>query len=244
MAVVVELYPTATCVPRNLLRLYVLFSAPMSEGSAAQHVHLLDDATGDPLDGALLDMTPELWDPSGRRLTLFLDPGRIKRGLAPHVEAGYPLTEGISVRVRVDRRFCDSAGLPLEGTFERGYGVGADVRVRVDPSRWDVRSPAAGTTGPVTVSFDRPLDHALAQRCIRVVDPLGDTVTGTVHLGRGEVTWQFVPDEPWRVGEHRLDVAGILEDLAGNSVNRVFDRDIETDPTERPPPRPPTFEVT
>ena len=35
---VLAIYPTAAEVPRNLLRFYIWFSAPMSEGYAAQHV--------------------------------------------------------------------------------------------------------------------------------------------------------------------------------------------------------------
>ena len=34
---------------------------------------------------------------------------------------------------------------------------------------------------------------------------------------------------PWSAGEYRLAMAAQLEDLAGNSIARVFDRDIECD---------------
>jgi len=40
---VLEIRPSATAVPRNFLRLYVSFSAPMSEGHADRHVRLLDE---------------------------------------------------------------------------------------------------------------------------------------------------------------------------------------------------------
>ena len=86
MTEVMAIYPTAAEVPRNLLRLYVWFSAPMSEGYAARHVRLAGDA-GERLAGALLP-GGELWSGDGRRLTLLLDPARIKRGLAAHREAG------------------------------------------------------------------------------------------------------------------------------------------------------------
>jgi len=50
---VLGVYPTATQVPSNLLRFYVRFSAPMSEGDATRNVRLVDDA-GDAMIGALL----------------------------------------------------------------------------------------------------------------------------------------------------------------------------------------------
>ena len=50
---VLGIWPTSAEVPRNLLRMYVLFSAPMSEGYAAVQVRVVDDA-GQPLAGALL----------------------------------------------------------------------------------------------------------------------------------------------------------------------------------------------
>ena len=65
----------------------------MSEGHARESVRLIDTDTGQLLPDALLPMDPELWDRSRTRLTLLLDPGRIERGLVPHTETGYPLTE-------------------------------------------------------------------------------------------------------------------------------------------------------
>ena len=43
VARVEQLYPTAEVLPSNLLRLYILFSAPMSQGEAASHIHVEDD---------------------------------------------------------------------------------------------------------------------------------------------------------------------------------------------------------
>ena len=36
----------------------------------------------------------------------------------------------------------------------------------------------------------------------------------------------LLPREPWAPGTHQLNVDPVLEDLAGNSVSRVFDRDL------------------
>ena len=94
-------------MPRNLLRCYVEFSAPMREAGAT-HVRLLD-ADGAPLVGALLATEYELWDPDRRRLTVLLDPARIKRGLVAPSRGRVPACgEGESVTLVVDAEFPDA----------------------------------------------------------------------------------------------------------------------------------------
>jgi hypothetical protein len=231
---VVEIRPSARRVPRNLLRLYVRFSAPMSEGYAARHIRLLDDA-GEVLTGALFPTEQELWDGDRVRLTVLLDPARIKRGLAPHREAGYPLRPGEAFRVVVDAGFRDAGGAVLRAAAERRYDVGDDERRRVDPTTWALHTPRRGTVDPLGVGFGRPLDHGLLARCLTVTGPDGQGVHGRAEIGPEERSWRFTPRSPWAPGVHHLVVDPVLEDVAGNSVRRVFDRDltrVEDDPAE------------
>jgi hypothetical protein len=223
-AEVLDIYPTAPTVPRNLLRLYVAFSAPMSEGSAATHVRLVD-TTGAAVVGALLSTEHELWDAGRRRLTVLLDPARIKRGLLAHRQAGYALRTGGSFRLVVDREFLDARGAPLAGAAERCYEIAGDERRRLEPAGWDLRVPPAHTLEPLEVTFDRPLDHGLLARCLHVVGPVGAT-EGRTEAGAGERSWRLTPSTPWAPETHRLVVDRILEDVAGNSVSRVFERDL------------------
>lgn len=225
-AVVAGLHPTAGRVPVNLLRVYVTFSRPMGEGRARSAVTLRDAGTGDVLRGAFLDMDPELWDPERRRLTLLLDPGRIKRGLAGHERAGYPLVEGRTVVLEVSTAWRDADGRPLGAGAQRRYVVGPPVRRRIDPAAWAVGAPAAGTREPLTVGFDRPLDRGLLEHALSVRDAAGDPVGGVAAIDDGEAAWRFTPARPWAAAEHRLAAKALLEDLAGNSLRRVFDRDL------------------
>jgi hypothetical protein len=233
---VVAIQPTAASVPRNLLRLYVWFSAPMAEGQAAQRIRLVDDA-GTEMAGALLPNRHELWDPDRRRLTVLLDPARIKRGLVAHEELGYPLRTGAAFRVVVDAGYEDAAGAVLRAGAERRYEVGGDERRRVDPARWTIAVPGAATDEGVEVGFDRPLDHGLLARCLRVAGADGRSVPGEAEIGPEGRSWRLRPDDPWSAREHRIVVDPVLEDLAGNSVSRVFDRDLgepADDPANQP----------
>jgi hypothetical protein len=229
--------PTSAEVPRNLLRFYVWFSARMSEGYAARHVRLADD-NGGTIAGALLPSEYELWDAPRRRLTVLLDPARIKRGLAGHRDTGYPLRSGEPFRLVVDGGFRDAQGLPLRAGTQRRYEVGSDERRHVDPRSWVLTVPRAETFEPVQVAFGRPLDHGLLARCLLVTGPGGEPIHGAPQIGAQEQSWQLVPGRAWAPGPHQLIVDPVLEDLAGNSVSRVFDRDL-TRPEDQPRQAPP-----
>lgn len=223
---VVAIYPTAAELPVNLLRVYVHFSAPMSEGWAASAIRVTRADTGETLDDVFLPPEPELWDPERKRLTMLLDPGRIKRGLVPNLEFGYPLVEGTTVRIAVDPEFRDAAGQPLRAGAERSYDIGPALRSRIDPRAWRLTAPAAGSRTPLLVEFDRPLDHGLLQHCLSVRDYTGQNVSGLAEIGKGERSWRFTPDVPWQASAYQLVVEPRLEDVAGNSPARVFDRDV------------------
>jgi hypothetical protein len=224
-ATVVVIHPATAEVPENLLRLSVTFSAPMGEGSAAGAIRLVDSA-GDDIPHALLPMPPELWDRPRRRLTVLLEPGRIKRGLVPNVALGAPLAHRTEFALVVDAAIRDAEGAALTDGARRAYRVGPPVRARVDPALWRVSWPTPGARDALVVRFDRPLDAALALRCVTVTDGDGRAVPGRSGLDDGDVRWTFVADAPWPAGTVELHIDAALEDLAGNSVRRVFDRDL------------------
>ena len=227
MTHVVSIHPTAEQVPFNLLRVYVSFSGPMSEGWANRAVRVRRADTGQELPDVFLPMEPELWDASRQRLTLLLDPGRIKRGVGPNRAAGYPLDPGVPINVVVDQTMRDARGLELSAAVERRYEVGAALRERVDVHKWRLSVPRAGSRGHLLVALDRPLDHSLACRFVTVLDPSWSPVGGEARLEDGGSAWRFTPLARWRSGGHRLRVDPRLEDIAGNSVRRIFDRDLD-----------------
>jgi hypothetical protein len=134
-------------VPANLLRMYIYFSRPMSRRGIARHIRLLDDG-GQPVERAFLEMEDGLWDPEGRRLTLFLHPGRIKRGLAMHGALGLPLRAGRRYRLVVDQKAEDADGMPLAEVYSKQFGVAAEDRRPPAVLRWRLDTPTAGERRP------------------------------------------------------------------------------------------------
>lgn len=223
-----EVYPTAAELPENLLRLYVQFSAPMGRGEAYRHIRLIDSAGG-AVDRPFLEVGEELWDPAMRRLTLFFDPGRIKRGLRPHLEAGPPLEAGAAYRLVIDPAWRDADGLPLAAGFEKAFTVTAADRQALDPQVWRITAPVAGSQSPLELRFPEPLDHGLLHRVVRVIDADGRPVAGRIEVTDQERRLGFVPQRAWRAGTYAIEVATILEDVAGNNLAQVFDLDVSVD---------------
>jgi hypothetical protein len=217
-----RLFPSASVLPSNVLKLYIIFSAPMSRGEAWKRVHLLDEG-GHLIKGAFLEIDQELWDPEFRRLTVLFDPGRIKRDLAPNLQMGVPIVEGRRYAIAIDREFLDARGVPLADAFRKPFVGGPVDHIPPDPARWHITAPQAGSRNPLLVQFPKPLDYALLQRTLGVIDSAGP-VPGIIALAHQERDWIFTPVRPWKTGEYRLAINTTLEDLAGNRVGRAFDR--------------------
>jgi hypothetical protein len=224
MARVTTVYPSADVLPANLLRFYIQFSAPMSRGEAAARLHLLD-SKGKALSAVFL-AGEELWDPAGTRLTMTLDPGRIKRGLTSNMALGDAIVAGRQYTLAIDKEWSDARGVAMvEGFRESFRGAPAD-RVPPDPKTWRIAPPHSGTRDALVVSFGESLNHALLERMLRL------DVPGKVTIPAGETEWRFVPDSPWRAGAHKLMVNTAIEDLAGNRPGLPFDVDVFQNVTE------------
>jgi hypothetical protein len=222
---VTHIYPTSDRLPENQLKFYIHFSKSMGRGEAYRHIHLLR-ADGSEVAAPFLELGEELWDPSLQRFTLLCDPGRVKRGLKPREEAGPVLEEGQDYTLAIDRTWRDAAGRPLADDVRKRFHVGPPDDRPVDPQAWKIVPPPAGTIQPLVVGFSEPLDRALVERMLWVVNSSGDRIAGAVEIDGQETAWRFAPRERWPVGEYRLVVDTALEDLAGNAVGRAFDVDV------------------
>jgi hypothetical protein len=230
-AKITAVYPSADVLPENQLRFYVHFSAPMSRGEAYSHLKLLK-ADGEPIDLPFLEIGEELWDTSGRRLTLLIDPGRIKRGLKPREEAGPVLEDGHKYTLIITAGWRDESGQAVAEDFVKKFAAGPPIEKSIEPKEWKITPPAAGRRDPLTVQFPRPLDHALLERTITVRDSAGKPVAGEVAVAYRERCWLFHPQRPWAAGKHELVIDTTLEDQAGNRIGRPFEVD-ELPPVEK-----------
>jgi len=217
-----HVYPSVDVLPSNVLKLYIHFSAPMSRGEAWQRIHLLDDE-GRAVPLAFLEIDQELWDADGKRLTALFDPGRIKRGLVPTTEIGAAITEGRSYRLVIDKDWHDARGAALVAGFEKKFRGGPSERKIPSPERWKIEAPLAGSSAALVIRFPAPMDAALLERMIQIPEVAGTGVVTDV-----EREWRFTPSAPWKPGNYKIVADNLLEDIAGNHLDRPFDVDLSS----------------
>ncbi|WP_421796005.1 Ig-like domain-containing protein [Haliscomenobacter sp.] len=219
------IYPQLDTLPENLLKFYIHFSKPMRSGESLQFIHLLDKKQ-DTIRNVFLNLQPELWDTSSSVLTLWLDPGRIKRGLTLNRALGNPLKMNETYHLVISSAWKGQNGLKLAQTYRKTFVAGKRDDLAPDLKQWQLQVPVASTTAPLEIKTRETLDHYLLNESIGIVDQNNSLVKGKLSLDKRDQQVLFVPAKPWKAQRYRLQVDARLEDLAGNNLNRVFDRDI------------------
>src|SRR5258708_202407 len=143
----------------------------MSRGEAYSRIRLVN-GNGKEVEGPFLELNEELWTRDGKRFTLFLHPGRVKRGLTPREELGPILEEGKKYALVVDAGWPDENGNPLKAGSRKEFTAGKPDDEQPDPKTWKLKCSPAG----LRVQFPKPLDHALLQRMLWIVDATGTRI--------------------------------------------------------------------
>ena len=221
----INMYPTAPELPSNLLRLYLYFPYPVRSPNILDHIEF-KDARGRTVDGVFLSNHYDLWSPDRRRLTVLLNPGRVKTGLRAHETFGRALVPGEDYSLVIKEaslRTDDCEHVP-DTVFQ--FSVIAADYDQPAPDEWRLTRPVAGSMNPLIVDLGSPHDHVSLAFRLRVTDDHGTIVPGRIELARGETIWKFMPNVPWPDTVHRLVIDELLEDLAGNRPGSVFDRPV------------------
>lgn len=225
LPVVKAIYPGVDTVPENLLKTYIEFSQPMSEGRSKDCISITNEK-GDTLRDVFLDLQPELWNENRTVLTLWLDPGRIKRDLQPNLKLGTLLRANHKYKITVSARWPAAQGRSMEKDFSRTLVTTARNETSPDPSQWKLVLPAAASADPVWISFDKPLDHFLLGDALYIRHASGEWIKGKITAVNKDRGARFTPAQAWVAGNYNLMIASKLEDLCGNNINRPFDRDM------------------
>lgn len=219
---VADLYPRATVLPKNLLRFYVYFDHAMDTATSAGQIEIRT-SSGKVLDDLLLQSRAPLWSEDGRRLTLILDPGRIKTGLshAHQPDSGFKVGEEFTLVI--GQGFTTETGCEMAAVFEHQFFIARADTTPPNPKNWVLNAPSAMSRDPLTVSFKKPLDHLSLAYRIRVKTITGQSIPGAISLGKDDEHWIFTPSEVWAEGPYNLVIDSRLEDLAGNRPTGLFD---------------------
>jgi len=225
VAQVMTIYPQLDTLPENLLKIYIQFSQPMREGESLKYVKLLKN-NKDTLPDVFLDLQPELWNDDRTAITIWLDPGRIKRDLQPNLRMGAPLHVHEEYQLVVLKQWQDAEGISMQKNFSKSFVTTIRDSLSPDPVQWELSSPQALSKEPLTISFGEALDHFLLLEALQVTGKNGVTIKGKFEPAGKDRVCRFFPNEIWGAGTYTLSIASKLEDLAGNNINRPFDRDM------------------
>jgi len=223
---VLAVYPGSDTVPENLLKFYIRFSKPMQQGEALDHIRLIKNSQ-DTLSSVFLDLQPELWNSEGDMLTLWLDPGRIKRGLQPNKLLGPPLNQHEHYTLLIQPNWRDANGVSLNRSYQKNFYTSIRDSISPDPGNWSIQGPTAGSGQGIRIIFPESLDYILLGNTMRIVDEGNNEVRGVFHVSNYETVLTFVPGEEWKPGSYVLEIEPRLEDLAGNNLNHLFDTDLD-----------------
>ncbi len=221
------IYPSADTLPENLLKLYLKFSRPMRQGVSEKYLTMLD-SNGDTLRDIFLNLNTELWDEDGKQLTIWLNPGRIKRGLQPNENEGSPLRSGSLYTFSIAGEWADIRGNKLGKAYSKRFTARVKDIHSPKPGLWKLDIPTAASAEPITINFNESLDYSLLGNTIILITTDGEQIGKKMVVKNNEKSLLIYPENKWPAGEYYLKTDTRLEDLAGNNLNRLFDRDILT----------------
>src|SRR5262249_38301353 len=149
---------------------------------------------------AILAAYSDLWNEDATRLTVFFDPGRVKRGVGPNVALGRAIVSGRRYTIAIDREWPDADGRMLEAPFRRDFIAGPPAYRALSTSDWRIIAPRAGSRDALVITFPAALDRALLDRAIGLRTTAGQALAGRANVMPAEVGWTFTPDAPWVAG--------------------------------------------
>ncbi|MEL6960260.1 MAG: hypothetical protein AAGL89_15035, partial [Pseudomonadota bacterium] len=221
-AAVTSIYPSGDVLPENVLRFYIHFATPMAPHVAFDHIRLRD-ASGIVDEAAFMQFKQELWNEDRTRLTVLIDPGRIKRNVATNVELGPALLEGQRYTLEVAAGWPSADGRSVLPGFAKSFTVGSPLRTLPSLDLWDATRPCVGTQGSLYVTFDRPFDRHLLERSVSVTRYDGSNIEGTLTVGSSERSIIFTPAADWSGDTIRISIDATLEDVAANNFRDLLD---------------------
>jgi hypothetical protein len=211
----ITISPEAKVLPANTLRFYIHFSRPGEAHFDREQLWLINEE-GQVVPDPFLILSQELWSIDGRRLTVLMEPGRIKRGMgeAPSHEPAFVVGRIYSLVITA-----------LGQTGRHTFRVSDPILEAIDETDWRIVSPNVGSLDPAILHFDRIMDAALCEDELEIMTTSGEVVQTRVSLSPDGTTMEFIPKRPWSAEEHSLVVSDRFEDVCGNRLGEALDHD-------------------
>lgn len=218
---VLAVYPTTDSIPVNILRFYIHFSAPMQEMDILKHIKLCNEKSKD-ITGVFFENQNELWSEDRTKVTLIVDPGRVKLGLLANNKMGRAFDKGKKYTLTIDNLLLDFKNQKLNESFTKTFVAVNEDTIPPDTKKWKLSLPKNNSKEKIFIDFKDKIDHISAQTLIKIFQ-FKKEIQGEIVLNNREQNWSFKPFKNWTQGEYQIIVNPRLEDSAANAVNQVFD---------------------
>ncbi len=227
---VTEIYPSAPILPSNLLKLYIRFSRPINTTFVYDHIRFIN-VVGDTLPRTILPLENPLISDDRTLLTLWIEPGRQKRGLGPNKQLG-PVFNKETYRLIVTKDIKDNNGVSMQEDFIHSFSIGNTDRIKPTIDDWKIDIPEINSISKLLIECSESIDYGSIQDNIHIIDNSMQEIKGTWQLLEEETILSFQPREPWKKGNYQILCNPEIEDLAGNNLSRLFDKEIKNSSNE------------
>ncbi|MCI4668017.1 MAG: hypothetical protein MRZ79_07635 [Bacteroidia bacterium] len=214
--------PRLDTLPANQLKFEIFSHEVFAESSPYPYIHLVDQE-GDSLKGTFLELSPPLFNEDLKSLTLWMDPGRIKRGLGLNLKFDTPLEEGKQYELRISKSLRNKYGEELEEDYVKKFYVAAPDRTQPVPKLIYKRKSKLSS---ITVDFGEPMAFLSVRNRISLYKD-GKYMDSGFRPDSVRRTWTCRNSEGWEDGNYEVRISMEVEDLAGNNLSRLFDEDLK-----------------
>ncbi|WP_378173819.1 Ig-like domain-containing protein [Aquimarina sp. SS2-1] len=225
---VTNIYPSDSLVPSNILKWYVKFSKPINKVNSYSHISILTEK-GDTLSRAILTLENVLISENGTLLTVWMEPGRQKRGLIPNQQLGPVFKEKETYRFMVSKEIKDMNGVSMNIGYKHKFQVTSEDRTKPSIKDWKINVPNVNSVSKLIIHTDESLDYGSCIRNIIVFDSNQMEIEGSWNIDDKETVLSFTPLKPWKNDNYQIVFSEVIEDLAGNTLNRLFDQNMNND---------------
>ncbi|HQZ29146.1 MAG: hypothetical protein KA250_03365 [Verrucomicrobiales bacterium] len=228
---VIEIWPEESLVPANHLKFYLRFPQPMERNEVFRHLRLVevDEKGSEVAEVPEPFREVELWDETFTRMTLWFHPGRQKPGVNLNVEIGPILEEGKRYRLEISSAWKSETG---ETLFPNGhhhpFSAGPADNDSPNPAQWKIESAPTGERIPIKPG--ETLDVFSFQKRVTLVKRSDPQTALPCRIEFRPESFLLTPKERLAPGDYTLVIDPRLEDLAGNSIARPFNLDLEKQP--------------
>lgn len=227
-----NIYPNTNSLPSNFLKWYISFSRPVSPVNIYKYISLIDNETQKKVHRAFLDLERPLLSKDQKLLTVWLEPGRQKRDLGPNRYLGQVLDPAKSYTLKIDKGLKDLDGISMKKNYNLNFKVHHHDSIKPHLNSWNLNEPRSNTREPLIIYFNDQLDYGSLVNNVTVFSVYNKHIDGNFQIVANEDKMFFTPLVPWKSGVYILKCSERIEDLAGNNLERQFDRNF-TEPLEK-----------